>query len=51
MAAAGPTDFHYGSRGLPAAYHHLGGLSPREPCASGPRVTIDETIWESLVEA
>ena len=51
MAGAAPTDFLYGSRGLPAAYRHPGSLGPHEPCPSGPRVTIDDTIWESLAEA
>ena len=50
-AGAGPTDLHYGSRGLPAAYRHPGSLDPHEPCPSGPRVTINDTIRESLVEA
>ena len=50
-AGAGPTDLHYGSRGLPAAYRHLGSLGPHEPCPSGPRVTINDTIRESVVEA
>ena len=51
MAGAGPTDLHYGSRGLPAAYRHLGSLNPREPCPSGSRVTINDPILESGVEA
>ena len=48
VAGAGPTDLHYGSRGLPAAYRHPGSLVPHEPCPSGPRVTINDTIWESV---
>ena len=51
MTGAGPTDLHYGSRGLPAAYRHPRNLGPHEPCPSGPRVTINDTIWESVVEA
>ena len=51
MAGAGPTDLHYGSRGLPAAYRHPGSLSPHEPCPSGPLVTINDTIRQSVVEA
>ena len=51
MAGAGPTDLHYGSRGVPAAYRHPGVLGPHEPCPSGPRVTINDTIRESVVEA
>ena len=50
MAGAGPKDFLYGSRGLPAAYHHPGSLGPHEPYPSGPRVTIDD-VRESSVEA
>ena len=51
MARAGPTDLHYGRRGLPAAYRHAGSLGPYVPCPSGPQVTINDTIWESVVEA
>ena len=51
MAGAGPTDLHYGSRGLPAAYRHPGSLGPHEPCPSGPRVTINDAIRELVVEA
>ena len=51
MAGAGPPDLHCGSRGLPAAYRHPGNLGPHEPCPSGPRVTIYDTIRESVVEA
>ena len=51
MAGAGYTDLHYGSRGLPAAYHHPGSLGPPEHCQSGPRVTINDTIRESVVDA
>ena len=51
MARAGPTDLHYGSRGLPAAYRHLGSLGPHEPCPSAPWVTNNDTIRESVVEA
>ena len=40
MAGAGPTDLLYGSRGVPAAYHHLWSSGPRESCASGPWVGI-----------
>ena len=36
MAAAGATDLLYGSRGVPAAYHHPGSLDPHEPRPSGP---------------
>ena len=46
MAAAGPTDLLYGSRGVPAAYRHPGSLGPHEPCPSGPRVTIVEAREE-----
>ena len=42
MAGAGPTDLHYGSRGVPAAYRHPGSLGPHDLCPSGPRVTIVE---------
>ena len=51
MAETGPTNLLYGSRGLPAAYRHPGSFSPDEPCPSGPRVTIDDIIRESSVEA
>ena len=51
MAGAGPTYLHYGSRLLPAAYRHPGSLSPHEPCPSGPRVTSNDTIRGSVVEA
>ena len=51
MAGAGPTDLHYGSRGLPAAYRQPGNLGPHERCPSGPRVTIYDTIREWVVEA
>ena len=51
MTGACPTDLLYSSRSLPAAYRNPGSLDPREPCASGPRATIDDTIPESLVEA
>ena len=51
MAGAGPTDLHYGSRGSPAAYRHPGSLGLHEPCQSGQRVTINETIRDLLVEA
>ena len=51
MAGAAPTDLLYGSTGLPAAYRHPGSLGPDEPCPSGPRVTIGDTIRESSVEA
>ena len=51
MAGAGPMDLHYGSRGLPAAYRHPESLGPHEPCPSGPPVTINDTIRESVVEA
>ena len=51
MTGAGPTDLLYGSTGLPATYRHPGSLGPHEPCPSGPRVTIDDTIRESSVEA
>ena len=44
MAGAGPTDLHYGSRGLHAAYRHPGSLGSHEPCPSRPRVTINDTI-------
>ena len=46
----GPTDFHYGSRGIPAAYRHPGTLGPHEPYPSGPRVTVNDTILGSVVE-
>ena len=46
MAGAGPTDLLYGSRGVPAAYRHQGGLGPHEPCPRGPRVTIAEAREE-----
>ena len=51
MVAAGPTDLHLGSRDLPAAYRDPGSLDPHEPCLSGPRVTVNNTIWQPLVEA
>ena len=51
MAGAGPTDLHYGSRGLPTNYPHPGSLGPHEPCPTGPRVTINDSIWELVVEA
>ena len=51
MAGAGPTDVHYGSRGLPAAYRHPESFGPHEPCPSGPRATINDTIRESVIEA
>ena len=51
MAGASPTDLHFGSRGLPAAYRHPGSLGPHEPCQSGPRVTINDSIRESVIEA
>ena len=50
MAGAGPTDLFYGSRGLLAAYRHPENLGPYEPCPSGPRVTIAETIQVSSIE-
>ena len=50
MAGAGPTDLHYGSRGLPAAYRHPGSLDLHEPCPSGPRVTIRESVVEAREE-
>ena len=50
MAEARAPDVHYGSRGLPAAYRHPGCLGPHEPSPSGPRVTINDTIRESVVE-
>ena len=46
MAGAGSTDLLYGSRGVPAAYHHPGSLGPHEPCPGGPRVTIVEAREE-----
>ena len=51
IARTGPTDLHYGSIGLPAAYRQPGSLAPHDPCPSGPCVAINNTIWESLVEA
>ena len=51
MAGAGPTDLHYGSRDLPAAYRHPGSFGPHESCPSGPQVTINDTIRESVFEA
>ena len=51
MAGARLTDLHYGSRGLLAAYRHPGSLGHHEPCPSGHRVTINDTIQESVVEA
>ena len=51
IAGVGPTDLLCGSSGLPAAYRHPGSLGPHEPYLSGSRVTIDDTIRESLVEA
>ena len=51
MAGAIPTDLLYGSRGLPASYRHPGSLGSHEPCPSGPRETINDTIQESVVEA
>ena len=50
MTRAGPTDLHYGSRGLPAAYCPPGSLGPHEPCSNGLQVTINDAVWESLVE-
>ena len=50
MAGAGPTDLHYGSRGLPAAYRHPGTLGPHAACPRGPGVTINDTIREAVVE-
>ena len=44
MVGADPTKLLYGSRGLPAAYRQPRSLGPHEPCPSGPRVTIDDTI-------
>ena len=51
MAGAGPTNLHYCSSGLRAAYCHPGSLGPLEPCPSGPWVTINLPIRESVVEA
>ena len=51
MAGTCPTELLYGSRGIPAAYRHPGSLGTHEPCPIGPRVTIDDTIRESMVEA
>ena len=51
MGGAGPTDLHYGGRGLPAAYRQPGSMGPHEPCPSGPWVSINDTIRESVVEA
>ena len=51
MAGADPTNLLNGSTGLPAAYWHPGSLGPHESCPGGPRVTINDTIRESLVEA
>ena len=51
MAGAGPTDLHYGSRGLPAAYRWAGSLHPHEPSPREPWVTINDTIRELVVEA
>ena len=51
MAGAGTTDLQYGSRGLPAAYRQSGSLGPHNPCSSGLRVTINDTIRGSSVEA
>ena len=50
MTGASPTDLHYGSRGLPAAYRPPGSLGPHKPCANGTRVTINDTIRELVVE-
>ena len=50
MAGAGPTDHHYGSIGLPAAYGHPGSLGPHEPCPSGPGVTINDSSVEAREE-
>ena len=43
-AGAGPTDLHYGSRGLPASYRLPGDLGHCEPCPSTPRVQIIESV-------
>ena len=51
MAGAGPKEFLYGNRGLPAAYHGPESLGPHEPCPSRHWVTIDDIIRESSVEA
>ena len=51
MAGAGPTNLHHGSRGLPSAYRHPGNLGPHGSCPSGARVTINDTIQESVAEA
>ena len=51
MAGVCPTDLVFGSRGLAAPYRHPGSLGPHEPYPSGPRVTMDDTIRESPVEA
>ena len=51
MAGPAPTGLHYGSKPLPAAYRHPGSLGPHEPCRTGPWLTMNDTICESLVEA
>ena len=50
-AGGGPTDLLYGSRGLHAAYRHPRSLGPHEPLPIGPRVIIDDTVRELIVEA
>ena len=43
-AGACSTDLHYGSRSLPAAYHHPESLGVHERCPGGPRVTINDSL-------